>query len=295
VSLLRSISSAFQNKPVLTHFLTLKSRIHILILSFIEDNSGFIKQNRRSFVFFHLVVNIVFGLRQKVLNSLRFLYMEFTAKQISELLLGSIEGNPDIKVNRLSKIEEGSPGSLTFLANPKYTPFIYSTKASIVIVNRDFIPEQKVESTLIRVEDAYKAFVHLLEVYNDIQLDKKGIEQPSFIAPSAVVGKDVYIGAFAYIGKNAMIGNNVKIYPQVFIGDNVTIGDNTTLFAGSKVYSDCSIGANCTLHTGSVIGADGFGFTPNSDNEYKKVAQIGNVIVEDYVEIGANTDRKSVV
>ncbi|MCX6292572.1 MAG: UDP-3-O-(3-hydroxymyristoyl)glucosamine N-acyltransferase [Bacteroidetes bacterium] len=215
--------------------------------------------------------------------------MEFTAKQISELLHGTIEGNEQVKVNRLSKIEEGESGSLSFLANPKYAPYIYSTRASLVIVNSDFIPEQPVACTLIRVDNAYTSFVQLLEVYNEIQLNKKGIEQPSFISASAKMGQDCYVGAFAYIGNNAWIGNNVKIYPQVFIGDNVVIGDHTTLFAGVRIYSDCKIGANCTLHTGTVIGADGFGFTPNSENQYKKVAQIGNVIIEDHVEIGANT------
>jgi UDP-3-O-[3-hydroxymyristoyl] glucosamine N-acyltransferase len=215
--------------------------------------------------------------------------MEFTAKQISELLKGTVEGEPTIKVNRLSKIEEGVKGSLSFLSNPKYTPFIYTTDASVVIVDKDFVAEETVKATLIRVDNAYKSFVHLLEIYNQIQLDKKGIEQPSFISPSATIGADCYVGAFAYIGHNARIGKNVKIYPQVYLGDNVEIGDNTSLFAGVKVYSDCIIGKDCTLHTGTVIGADGFGFMPNSDNEYKKIAQIGNVIIEDHVEIGANT------
>lgn len=215
--------------------------------------------------------------------------MEFTAKQISELLKGKVEGNPEASVHKLAKIEEGEPGSLSFLANPKYAPFIYTTKASVVIVGKDFEAEQPVAATLIRVDDAYKSFVELLEIYNQIQRDKKGIEQPSFISPTAKLGNECYVGAFAYIGNNVTIGNNVKIYPQVFIGDNAVIGDNTTLFAGAKVYSDCIIGKDCTLHTGTVIGADGFGFTPNSENQYKKVAQIGNVIIEDYVEIGANT------
>ena len=215
--------------------------------------------------------------------------MEFTAKQVSSLLGGKVDGDENVKVHTLSKIEEGTPGSLSFLANPKYIQYIYTTKASLVIVNDDFVADQPVSATLIRVPNAYESFVKLLEVYNQIQLDKKGVEQPSFISPSAKVGKDGYIGAFAYVGNNAVIGNNVKIYPQVFIGDNVTIGDNTTLFSGAKVYSECKVGSNCTLHTGTVIGADGFGFTPNSENNYKKVPQIGNVIIEDHVEIGANT------
>ena len=215
--------------------------------------------------------------------------MEFTAKQIGELLKGSVEGNENTKVNRLSKIEEGVKGSLSFLSNPKYAPYLYSTQASIVIIDEDFVLEQPVTSTLVRVKNAYESFVRLLEIYNKIQLDKKGIEQPSFIASTASMGENCYVGAFAYIGNNVRIGKNVKIYPQVYIGDNVTIGDNTSLFAGVKIYSDCVVGADCTMHTGTVIGADGFGFMPNSSNEYKKVAQIGNVIIEDHVEIGANT------
>jgi UDP-3-O-[3-hydroxymyristoyl] glucosamine N-acyltransferase len=215
--------------------------------------------------------------------------MEFTARQISELLHGTVEGDPGVVVSRLSKIEEGKSGDLTFLANPKYSPFIYSTKASLVIVNKSFVPEQAIVPTLIRVENAYESFVHLLEIYNQIQKDKKGIEQPSYISETATLGEDCYVGAFAYIGNHVKIGKNVKIYPQVFIGDNAIIGDNTTLFSGAKVYSDCVIGNNCTLHTGTVIGADGFGFTPNRENQYQKVAQIGNVIIEDYVEIGANS------
>jgi UDP-3-O-[3-hydroxymyristoyl] glucosamine N-acyltransferase len=215
--------------------------------------------------------------------------MEFTAKQISGLLGGRIEGDENVRVSKLSKIEEGVPGALSFLANPKYTSFIYSTKASLVIVNADFVAEQPVTATLIRVPNAYESFVKLLEIYNQVQRDKKGIEQPSFVSESAKVGKDCYIGAFAYIGNNAVIGNNVKIYPQVYIGDNVTVGDNTTLFAGVRIYSDCVIGKDCTLHTGVVIGADGFGFAPNAENNYKKVPQIGNVIIEDHVEVGANT------
>ena len=215
--------------------------------------------------------------------------MEFTAKQIGELLQGIVEGDLNAKVNQLSKIEEGVSKSLSFLANPKYTHYIYSTNASVVIVDKTFIAEQPVKTTIIRVENAYQSFMQLLEIYNKIQLDKKGIEEPSYISPSAVLGENCYVGAFAYIGSNVKIGNNVKIYPQVFIGDNVTIGDNTSLFAGVRIYSDCMIGTDCTFHAGTVIGADGFGFMPNSSNEYKKVAQIGNVIIEDHVEIGANS------
>lgn len=215
--------------------------------------------------------------------------MKFTAKQIADLLKGTVEGNHDAEVNSLSKIEEGKPGTLSFLANPKYNAYIYTTKASIVIVNSAFEAENPVEATLIRVADAYKSFASLLEIYNQIVNDKKGIEQPSFIDPSATIGKDVYIGAFAYIGKNSVVGDGVKIYPQCYVGDNVVIKDNTTLFAGCRVYSFCQIGKECNLHAGVIIGADGFGFAPNEQNNYKKVPQIGNVIIEDYVEVGAGT------
>lgn len=214
--------------------------------------------------------------------------MEFTARQISDLLEGKIEGDPEIKVSTLSKIEEGRPGSLSFLANPAYTQYIYSTNASVVITGMDFIPEKPVSATLIRVKDAYGSFTKLLDVYNTIQRDKSGIEDSAFIDPSSSYGKNVYLGALSYTGKNVKIGDNCKIYPQVYLGDNCVIGDNTTLFPGVKIYSDCIIGKNCTLHSGVIIGADGFGFQPAS-GDYKKVAQIGNVIIEDSVEIGANT------
>jgi UDP-3-O-[3-hydroxymyristoyl] glucosamine N-acyltransferase len=215
--------------------------------------------------------------------------MEFSAQQICQLLEGTLEGNPEAKVSKLSKIEEGEPSGLTFLANPIYTPYIYTTRASVAIVNNSFVAEQPVQATLIRVPDAYQAFCKLLEIYNQIQLDKKGIEDPSYISKSATLGTDVYVGAFSYIGNNARIGNNVKLYPHSYVGDNVIIKDNTTLFAGVKIYSDCQIGAGCTFHSGVIIGGDGFGFAPQSDKGYKKVAQIGNVIIEDHVEIGSNT------
>lgn len=216
--------------------------------------------------------------------------MEFTAGQIAALLSGSVEGNPDVKVNKLSKIEEGTPHSISFLANPLYTSYIYDTNASVIIVNKGFEAEKPLKKTctLIRVDDPYKSFAKLLETYDKIRKDKKGIEQPAFTAPSAVIGKDVYIGAFAYVGNNARIGNNVKLYPQVYIGDNVEIKDNTTIYSGARIYSDCIVGRDCIIHSGVVIGADGFGFTPNQ-NSYQKVAQIGNVIIEDSVEIGSNT------
>jgi UDP-3-O-[3-hydroxymyristoyl] glucosamine N-acyltransferase len=217
--------------------------------------------------------------------------MEFSAIQIASLLNGKVEGNESAVVSGLSKIEEGKPKTLSFLANPLYTPYIYETDASVVIVNNSLVLDKPVKSTctLIRVENAYESFAKLLEIYNQMKMDKKGIEQPSFIAPSATLGKDCYVGAFAYIADNAKIGNNVKIYPQCYVGDNVTIGDNTVLFAGVKIYYDCVIGAECTIHASTVIGSDGFGFAPNSENNYKKVPQIGNVIIEDHVEIGSNT------
>ncbi|WP_347925838.1 UDP-3-O-(3-hydroxymyristoyl)glucosamine N-acyltransferase [Pontimicrobium sp. SW4] len=215
--------------------------------------------------------------------------MKFTASQIAGILEGEIVGNPDIEVSKLAKIEEGSAGALTFLANPKYTQFIYDTKASVTIVNKDFEPETKITTTLIKVEDAYKAFSKLLEYYNQVKMNKFGIEQPSFISDSAKYGDAIYVGAFSYIGDNVVIGDNVKIFPGCYVGDNVTIGDNVILFAGAKVYSETVIGNHCVINSGAIIGADGFGFTPNEKGEYSKVPQTGNVILEDYVDIGAAT------
>jgi UDP-3-O-[3-hydroxymyristoyl] glucosamine N-acyltransferase len=215
--------------------------------------------------------------------------MEFTSSQLAEILQGRLEGNPEVTVNTLSKIEEGMPGSLTFLANPKYEEFIYSTEASIVIVNEQFIPEKPVNATLIRVKDAYMSFAKLLETYNRIKHDRSGREEPHFIAPNASVDENVYIGAFVYIGNGAKIGKNVKLYPGVYVGDNAIVGDDTILFPGVKVYTESVIGKNCRIHSGVVIGGDGFGFAPQSDADYIKVAQIGNVIIEDNVEIGSNT------
>jgi UDP-3-O-[3-hydroxymyristoyl] glucosamine N-acyltransferase len=215
--------------------------------------------------------------------------MEFTVAQIAGILGGEIEGDANAVVNTLAKIEEGKEKSLTFLANPAYTEFIYTTKATAAIVSKTFVAEKPITATLIRVDKPYESFALLLETYNQIKHNKKGIEQPSFIAENATIGNDVYVGAFAYIGSNVILGNNVKIYPQVFIGDNTIIGDHSILFAGVKVYSDCVIGNHCTFHSGVVVGGDGFGFAPNSENNYKKVPQIGNVIIEDHVEIGANT------
>lgn len=215
--------------------------------------------------------------------------MKFTATQIAGILEGTVEGNPEVEVSKLAKIEEGTLGSLTFLANPKYTSYIYSTEASIAIVGNDFVADQEVKPTLIRVEDAYKSFSKLLEYYNQVKLNKSGIEQPCFISDTASYGEGLYLGAFSYLGDNVRIGDNVKIYPNVYIGDNVTIGDNCVLFAGSKVYSDSVIGNNVYIHSGAIVGADGFGFTPNEKGEYSKVPQTGNVIIEDHVDIGAGT------
>jgi UDP-3-O-[3-hydroxymyristoyl] glucosamine N-acyltransferase len=215
--------------------------------------------------------------------------MKFTAAQIAEILEGTVDGNPETEVFKLAKIEEGTKGSLTFLNNPKYTSYIYSTNSSVIIVKNDFQIGEKIETTLIRVTDPYKAFSTLLEYYNQVQLNKSGIEEPHFISESAVYGEHIYLGAFAYLGKNVIIGNNVKIYPNSYIGDNVTIGDNTIIFAGVKIYSETVIGNFCVIHSGSVLGADGFGFTPDESGEYSKVPQIGNVILEDFVDIGAGT------
>ena len=215
--------------------------------------------------------------------------MKFTAAQIAGILEGEVVGNPNAEVYKLSKIEEGTEGSLTFLANPKYTNFIYSTQATIAIVNASFEPEQQITTTLIKVEDAYKSFSKLLEYYNQIKLMKSGIEQPSVISEGVTYGADLYLGSFCYVGSNVSIGNNVKIYPNSFIGDNVTIGDNCVFFAGVRIYSESIIGNNCTIHSGTIIGPDGFGFAPQEDGSYNKVPQIGNVIIEDNVEIGACT------
>jgi len=215
--------------------------------------------------------------------------MKFTATQISEIIDGDIDGNPNEEVHKLSKIEEGEKGSLTFLSNPKYQSYLYTTKASIAIVNKDFVLESKIKTTLIKVEDAYKAFSKLLEYYNQVKLNKSGIESPNFINDNAKIGKDVYIGALTYIGENVDIGNKVKIYPNVFIGDNVIIQEGTIIFAGAKIYSESQIGKNCTVHSGVIIGSDGFGFVPDENGVYNKIPQIGNVILEDNVDIGSGT------
>lgn len=216
--------------------------------------------------------------------------MKFTAEQIAGVLGGEVIGNPNAEVYKLSKIEEASEGSISFLANPKYLPFIYSTQATITIVNNTFIQEGELTTTLIKVDDAYLSFTKLLEFYDQTSKGNKvGIEQPSYIAESVNYGLNLYLGSFCYIEKNVVLGDNVKIYPNCFIGERVKIGNNVTIFAGAKIHSETIIGNNCVIYSGAVIGADGFGFAPNEDGTYTKIPQIGNVIIEDNVDIGANT------
>jgi len=213
--------------------------------------------------------------------------MKFKAQQIADILEGDVIGNPEVEVSKLSKIEEGEKGSLTFLSNPKYNSYLYTTNASVAIVNKSLVLDKEVKTTLIKVDDAYKSFSKLLEFYNEAKNNKSGREQPNFIAVSSEIGENEYIGAFVYIGENVKIGNNVKIYPNTNIGDNSIIGDNTVIFSGVKIYADTKIGENCKVHSGAVIGADGFGFAPNENGEFKAIPQIGNVIIEDNVDIGA--------
>ena len=223
--------------------------------------------------------------------------MQFTAAQIAVLVNGKVDGNADIAVDSFGKIEEAQQGQLAFLANPKYDDFLYTTKASIIIVNDTQELKQSITATLIKVPDAYSAFATLLDKYQQIQQQQlTGIQQPVYIDATAKIGENVFIGAFAYIGKNVVIGDGTKIYPSTFIGDNVTIAQHTILHPGVKIYHDCIIGSNVTIHAGSVIGADGFGFAPQTDGSFKKVPQIGNVLIEDNVEIGSNTciDRATI-
>jgi len=218
--------------------------------------------------------------------------MEFSAQQIAQLLNGTVEGDKDVLVNDLSKIEEGKPKTLSFLANPKYNNYIYSTDASIVIVNRSLVLDKPVKAscTLVRVENAYESFAKVLEMYNQFKGAKTGIEQPSFIHESATLGTGCYVGAFAYIGQNVKIGHNTKIYPNVYLGDNCEVGNNTSIYPGVKIYHACKIGSDCTIHSNTVIGSDGFGFAPNANGEiFAKVPQVGNVVIEDHVEIGSNS------
>lgn len=217
--------------------------------------------------------------------------MQFTALQIATLIQGKIEGDPDAKVSTVAKIEEAGEGTLSFIANPKYEEYLYSTNASILIVNDSLEITEEVKPTLIRVKDAYSGFAFLLEKYNEIisNTGKIGIEEHAHVSKTATIGNNVYIGAFSYVGDNVIIGNNVKIYPGCYIGDNVVIKDDTKLFAGVKIYDGCAIGNRVIIHSGTVVGGDGFGFAPQNDGTYRKVPQIGNVIIEDDVEIGANT------
>ncbi len=214
--------------------------------------------------------------------------MEFTAKMIADVLQGQVEGNPQTTVSGISKIEEGKPGTLCFLSNPKYEKYLYTTGASIVLVSKSLVLSEPVSATLVRVEDPYQSLAVLLELYESTRPRETGIDPQVSIAESAKIGENPYIGAFACIGKNVQIGDRVRIFPQVVLGDGVVIGNDTTLYAGVKVYAGCRIGNQCIIHAGAVIGADGFGFAPH-DGVYKKIPQIGNVVIEDQVEIGANT------
>lgn len=216
--------------------------------------------------------------------------MQFTAQQIAVIISGTIEGNPDTTVTSFGKIEEAAAGQLSFLANPKYEEYLYTTKASLIIVNESLQLQKNISATLVRVKDAYSAFATLLTTYQNLKAQqRKGIETPSHIASTATLGTDVFVGAFAYIGEKVTIGNNTKIFPGTYIAENVSIGSNTTIHAGVKIYEDCVIGNDVIIHAGTVIGSDGFGFAPQPDGSYQKVPQIGNVIIEDQVEIGANT------
>ena len=214
--------------------------------------------------------------------------MEFTAATIAGFLKGEIEGNADIKVNTIAKIEEGQTGALSFLANPKYEHYLYITKSSVVLVNKSFVPAQKVEATLIKVENAYEAFASLLRLVDQARPRKKGIHATAIIEDTAKIGSDVFIGPYAYIGENCIIGDGCSIYPHVYIGDNTKLGNDCTINPGVKIYHDCILGEGCTIHAGTVIGSDGFGFAPQSESEFMKIPQLGNVVLEDHVEIGAN-------
>jgi UDP-3-O-[3-hydroxymyristoyl] glucosamine N-acyltransferase len=223
--------------------------------------------------------------------------MQFSATQIALLINGKIEGDPNAAVGAFGKIEEAAGGQLSFLANPKYEEFLYTTGASVIIVNETLELKQPVSATLIRVPDAYSAFASLLTKYQEIEAQQlTGIQEPSYIAKTAKLGDKVFVGAFAYIGEGVLIGSQVKIYPQVYVGSNVRIGDNTVIHPGVKIYHNCVIGANVTIHAGSVIGGDGFGYAPQPDGSFKKIPQIGNVQIEDCVEIGANVtiDRATI-
>ena len=216
--------------------------------------------------------------------------MEFTAGQIASWIKGEVIGDPETKVLTLSKIEEGEEGSLSFLSNPIYNHYLYTTEASVVIVNSSLVVEKEVKATMIKVEDAYAAFALLLNAYSEArEMKRTGISPQAFVHETATLGENIYVGEFAYIGPDTVIGDDCKIFPQAYIGDNVKMGNNCRIYPGAKVMFDCVLGNDCTLHAGSVVGADGFGFAPQSGDDYQKIAQIGNVILEDRVEIGANT------
>jgi UDP-3-O-[3-hydroxymyristoyl] glucosamine N-acyltransferase len=215
--------------------------------------------------------------------------MEYTAEMIAGLLNGKVEGDPGTRVHTIAKIEEGKPGALSFLANPKYEQYIYTTGSSVVLVRTDFRPVREVKATLIRVEDPYQSVARLLQIYEAARPVPKGIHPTAVIDETASVAEDVYLGAYAVVSANAVIGSGSCIYPHTWVGDGVKVGRNCTLHAGVRVYSDCVIGDNCILHAGTVIGADGFGFAPVADSNFMKIPQIGNVVIEDNVEIGANT------
>jgi UDP-3-O-[3-hydroxymyristoyl] glucosamine N-acyltransferase len=214
--------------------------------------------------------------------------MEFTAAKIAGFLNGKIEGNPDIKVNTIARIEEGQVGALSFLANPKYEHYLYETKSSVVLVNKTFVPTSRVGATLIRVENAYEAFASLLRLVDESRPRKKGIHPTAVIEGTAKIGSEVFIGPYSYIGENCVIGDGCSVYPHVYIGDNSKLGNNCTINPGVKIYHDCIIGEGCIIHAGTVIGSDGFGFAPQSESEFMKIPQLGNVVLEDHVEIGAN-------
>jgi len=215
--------------------------------------------------------------------------MKYTAAVIAEFLKGTVEGDPGAEVSDVSRIEEGTPGTLSFLANPKYEKYIYDTESTVIIVNEDFKPENSVTSTLIRVKNAYEAFAALLDMYEQGKPRKSGISELSSVDEKATLGKNIYVGDFSIISAGAEIGNDVSIYPQVYVGDDVKIGEGTILHPGAKIYAGTEIGKHCVIHSGAIIGADGFGFAPNQENNYKKVPQVGKVIIEDHVEVGANT------
>ncbi|MCD7901868.1 MAG: UDP-3-O-(3-hydroxymyristoyl)glucosamine N-acyltransferase [Bacteroides sp.] len=214
--------------------------------------------------------------------------MEFSAKQIATFIQGEIIGDENATVHTFAKIEEGIPGALSFLSNPKYTPYIYTTESTIVLVNKDFVAEKEIKATLIKVDNAYESLAKLLTVYESSKPQKQGIDSLAYISSSAQLGENVYVGPFAYIGENVVVGDNTQIYPHTYIGENVKIGNNSIIYPNVSVYYDCRIGNECVLHSGAVIGADGFGFAPAAEG-YNKIPQIGIVILEDKVEIGSNT------